>query len=274
MPTFTASDGTTLVFSRWGSPLDTPAVVVPGGPARGVEYLEDLAGVAHQRALVVLHPRGTPSSGGTSRGWWHDATDVIDLLDALRLDAADLVAHSAGTRVALATAVQFPARVRSLTLITPAASWLTGGPHDGVAIGLARHDSDVSAALVAMQRIPASGQADFDRHRVEEAPAGYAQWGPRERAHAELGAWAWDAAATFFTNVPDDAAARVRAARLPRTWVISGREDILSGREPVRAYAEALGAVLREIDGSGHYPWVEQPAAFRAFLIEALRAGH
>ncbi|WP_218683114.1 alpha/beta fold hydrolase, partial [Microbacterium sp. BF1] len=41
------------------------------------------------------------------------------------LESIDLVAHSAGTRLALATATQFPDRVRSMALITPPATWLT-----------------------------------------------------------------------------------------------------------------------------------------------------
>lgn len=78
-----------------------PVIVLPGGPCRGPEYLSDLAGLDSTRRRVVLHPRGTPRSGGLSRGWWQDADDVAALVDALGMDAAHLIAHSAGTRLAL-----------------------------------------------------------------------------------------------------------------------------------------------------------------------------
>ncbi|WP_308289698.1 alpha/beta hydrolase, partial [Microbacterium sp. BF1] len=111
--------------STIGNATGEPAIVLPGGPCRGPEYLGDFAGLGNDRSLVVLHPRGTPRSGGLSRGWWADAADVITLADALGLESIDLVAHSAGTRLALATATQFPDRVRSMALITPPATWLT-----------------------------------------------------------------------------------------------------------------------------------------------------
>ncbi|MDC7802968.1 alpha/beta hydrolase [Sphingomonas sp. BLCC-B65] len=60
-----------------------------------------IAGIGESARVVVLHPRGTTRSGGLSRGWWTDADDVVPLLDALHLPAASVLAHSAGTRLAL-----------------------------------------------------------------------------------------------------------------------------------------------------------------------------
>lgn len=270
MSTLTSTDGTRIVFSWIGAPAPDPAVFVPGGPARGVEYLADLARDDESRAVAVLHPRGTPTTGSLSRGWWTDADDLIALLDRLGLASADIVAHSAGTRLALAAAARYPHRVRSLTLITPSASWFTTVEHDGAAIARARGDGVIDAAVLALRAETAAGQVAFDRRRAASDPAGYAHWGARERAHATAGAWAWDAAAAWFRDVPADAADRIRAAVPARVTVISGRDDILSGREPVRAYAAALNARLDEIEGCGHYPWVEQPAAFRHALSTAL----
>ncbi len=270
MSTLTATDGTRIVFSWIGAPAPDPAVFVPGGPGRGVEYLEDLARDERSRAVAVLHPRGTPTTGSLSRGWWRDADDLIALLDRLGLASADVVAHSAGTRLALAAAARYPSRVRSLTLITPAATWLTTVEHDGAALGRARGDGAIDAAVLALGAEAAPGQVGFERRRAASDPAGYAHWGTRERAHATTGAWAWDAAAAWFRDIPDDAADRILAAIPSRVTVISGRDDILSGREPVRAYAAALHARLEEIESCGHYPWVEQPAAFRRALAAAL----
>lgn len=115
MPTLRTSDGSPLVFTRLGALGTDPVIVVPGGPCRGVEHLEDLAGALDDRGAVVVHPRGTPTSGGRSHGRWNDADDVIALLDALSLPSADIVAHSAGTRLALAAAVRFgPRGVRAV----------------------------------------------------------------------------------------------------------------------------------------------------------------
>ncbi|MDF2990353.1 MAG: alpha/beta hydrolase fold protein [Microbacterium sp.] len=251
-----------FAISRIGSADGEPAIVLPGGPCRGVEYLGDLAGLGDDRALVVLHPRGTPTSGGLSRGWWADADDVVLLLDALGLDTADLVGHSAGTRLALAAAARFPGRVRSLTLITPPAVWLTGTRSD---VGeLAREaEPAVRAGFDALSENDARSTAEFRRQFLRQAPATYAHWGTAENAHARVGAVDLDAAHAWFRDIPADAVERIRADVSAPTLVVAGDRDLLTGVAPVRAYAEALGARLTMLEDCGHYPWVEQPDAFR-----------
>ena len=71
------------------------------------------------------------------------------------------------------------------------------------------------------------------------------------------------AASAWFTDIPADASQLIREASMPPTFVLGGALDILTGVEPVRAYANALGAELTFIERCGHYPWIEQPAAFR-----------
>jgi len=239
-----------------------PVIVLPGGPCRGPEYLSDLAGLDSTRRLVVLHPRGTPRSGGLSRGWWQDADDVAALADALGMDTAHLIAHSAGTRLALAVATRHPHLVRSLTLVTPPASWLTGTAHDGASIALDRTDPAVAEALRALeQEDPATDDA-FRQAFQRQAPATYAHWTEIERAHAQLGAVSLASAMAWFDGIPADAAERIRAAPIPPTLVIGGSLDYLTGVKPVVDYAAVLGARLAMIEDCGHYPWIEQPEAF------------
>jgi pimeloyl-ACP methyl ester carboxylesterase len=266
--TFTTSDGTQLAFHRIGDSADgvSPALFVPGGPLRGAEYLEDLAGVGADRPIVVLHPRGTPTIGGASRGFWRDADDLVELADALGLAEFDLVAHSAGTRLALAALARHGERIRTLALVTPAAAWFVDVDRDSLEIGRARRDPLVDAALDSLVGEDPVDQAGFDRAREIEGPAGYAAWNERERAHAAVGDWSLASIGGWFSDVPEDAVARILAAPRHPTLVIAGDQDILVGVRTVEAYAAALGADLVMLDACGHYPWVEQPAAFRAAL--------
>ncbi|GAA1509564.1 pimeloyl-ACP methyl ester carboxylesterase [Agromyces terreus] len=268
MQTFPAADGTELAFSILGGDRTerAPTLVVPGGPCRGVDYLEDLAGIADIRPLAVLHPRGTPTSGGRSRGWWADADDLIALADHLGLERFDVIGHSAGTRLVLAASARFPDRLRRSALVTPAAAWLTDAAWDGAAIGGRRGDPAVILALESLTGPQPVDQRQWDRARALEAPAGYAAWTDRERAHSMVGGWDLAAVEAWFTGVPDDATARILAAPRIPALVVGGAGDILSGVAPVEAYAAALGADLRMIPECGHYPWVEQPAAFREAL--------
>ena len=262
--------GTTVAVTRIGHTSTDPTIVLPGGPCRGPEYLEDLAGLGDTHAFAVLHPRGTPLSGGLSRGWWSDADDVIALADALELSQVDLIAHSAGTRLALATAVRYPDRVASMALITPPASWLTDTPYDGAPIADIRTDAAFIDAMTSLEQDQPDTEEAFRKTFLRQAPATYAQWTAHEKAHAAVGAMSLAAAGAWFTDIPVDAAARIRSAELPPTLVIGGAEDLLTGVQPVVAYAQALGADLSMIDDCGHYPWVEQPGAFSRLVDEWL----
>lgn len=269
MQSFEARDGRPIAYHLIGSSTgEAPALVVPGGPCRGVDYLEDLAGAADAagRTLAVLHPRGTPTTGGLSRGWWTDADDLVDLADHLGLDTVDVVAHSAGTRLALATWARTPERVASLALVTPAAAWFTDAPRDSIEIGRRRNDPLVDRALGSLTGPDPRDQAEFERSRETEGPAGYARWTDREQQHAAVGAWSLAAVDAYFTGIPDDAVEQVGSAPARPALVIAGDEDILVGVRTVEAYAEAIGAELRWLEGCGHYPWVEQPDEFRSAL--------
>lgn len=256
-----------VAISRIGDARGEPIVVIPGGPCRGPEYLGDLAGIGDIRPLVIVHPRGTPRSGGLSRGWWADADDVVAVIDALGLRAADLIAHSAGTRLALATAARFPGRIRSMALVTPPASWLTGAAYDGDLLPADRDDPIIGAAISSLAAED-DGDSDEEFRRVflRQAPASYAHWTPTEQKHATVGAMSAAAAAAWFDGIPDDVSAQILAAPLPPALVVGGDRDLLTGVRPVVDYAAALGTDATLIADCGHYPWVEQPAAFRRVI--------
>lgn len=262
-----------FAVSAFGSPDAPPLVVLPGGPCRDPEYLEDLAGIGESAHVIVLHPRGTTRSGGLSRGWWTDADDVVALLDALNLPSAPVLAHSAGTRLALATATRYPGRITSLALITPPATWLSGSASDLAAIGASRAEPEVVTALAALGEDAATTDAGFIEQFQRQAPAGYAKWTERERGHARVGRVSLAAASAWFHDIPGCAAERILAASLPPTTVIAGDADLLTGVQPVADYAVALGAGLIVLAACGHYPWVEQPEAFREAIIAWLSRG-
>jgi pimeloyl-ACP methyl ester carboxylesterase len=261
-----SDDGTRVAVQIVGAVSGPPVIVLPGGPCRSPEYLEDLAGLAAVRPLAVLHPRGTPATGTLPRGWWADAADVVAAADALGLEQADLLAHSAGAQLALATAAQYPGRVRSLLLVTPALAWLTDTDHDGAAIAARRTEPVIARAMASMAGPAPEDEARFQEQSPVQRPAGYARWTRREQAHSPVGSTSMAAQAAWSRGIPEDAADRIRRAALPPTLAIGGTEDILVGDAPVRAGARALGTRLEMIEDCGHYPWVEQPDAFRRLV--------
>ncbi|KFF58725.1 hypothetical protein JF66_16440 [Cryobacterium sp. MLB-32] len=274
MPRYDSSDGSTLYYEDIpGTGKAIPVILLAGGAARHPSYLGDLAGLGEEHRLVVPHLRGvglTEAPSDPQRGsWWSQAADVEQLRIHLGLDRVTLVAHSAGTRLAIAYAAQFPRNVAALVLITPPAGYLVDEPTDvPTLIDRRRSKPDFDRAILALRVGPAtSNEDDFTAWQRGSAAAGYATWNETEREHAQLGRWSRAAATAYFSvDPPHDLAARLLEMTAP-VLVIAGAQDCLVGCEPVKALARMLPAGHSvTIEECGHYPWVEQPAAFRRVL--------
>jgi pimeloyl-ACP methyl ester carboxylesterase len=262
-----------------GGDSASPLIVLAGGAARHPEYLGDLAGLSRHHQLLAPHLRGVGRSSAadiSDRGsWWHQARDIDRLRTSLDLNRCAVVAHSAGTRLAIAYAAQYPGRLSALVLITPPASYLVDVPSDAPALTAARMaEPTFAAAASAMDAGPdTSSDETFNAWQQAIAPLCYATWNETAQEHARTGRSALAAARAFLAgDPPPDLTGRLRDVRAP-VLVIAGAQDVLTGTGPVVAVAglfpDGRAAV---IEHCGHIPWVEQPAAFREILDPFLSA--
>jgi pimeloyl-ACP methyl ester carboxylesterase len=112
-----ATNGTTLHVRLGGS---GPAVVLLHGYGETGDMWSPLAAkLAATHMVIVPDLRGMglsarPVGGYDKKTQGHD---VAGLLDALRIEKADLVTHDIGNMVGYAFAAEYPARVRRLVLI-------------------------------------------------------------------------------------------------------------------------------------------------------------
>ncbi len=112
-----ASNGTTLCVRVGGT---GPAVVLLHGFGETGDMWSPLAAkLAANHTVIVPDLRGMglsarPSGGYDKKTQGHD---VAGVLDALRIDQADLVTHDIGNMVGYAFAAEYPARVRHFVLI-------------------------------------------------------------------------------------------------------------------------------------------------------------
>lgn len=260
MPTYAALDGTRLYYEESGT--GRTLVVLSGGGGRHPSYLRDLAGLPGHR--ITPHLRGVGESTVPPLPYWEQAHDVEALRTHLGLEKLDVVAHSAGTRLAMAHAAQYPDSVASMLLITPPSAHLTDAEQDQDEIAAARADDHTfQAAVKAMERQPRT-QEEFDEWLLEVAPAMYAAWTPREQAHATEGRTLLETVRTFLgVTLPTDFTERLGRTRA-RVRIIAGAKDYSTGLAPVLAAATLFtDSDTVVIDDCGHYPWVEQPEAFR-----------
>ncbi len=281
MTSFSSYDGTRLAYTESGS--GPRLVCLPGGPGRASAYLEDLGGLEEERTLVLLDTRGTghselPADPATMR-FDRLAEDVEALREHLGEEQLDLLGHSAGSIVAQAYAARFPDRVRSLALVTPSDRLQGGDRGDVAGIRASRADepwyADAAEAQEALADAPPAQQQALVR---ATRPFFYGRWDQRTQAHAatadrqtskraELGF----GVGTEQVDVPAMLSA-LAALQVP-VLVVGGERDALTGLDSVaRVAASFARAETVVLPRAGHFPWVDEPEAFRDAVSGFLRA--
>jgi len=281
--TYPGFDGAQLHYDEFYRGDDVtgalPLITLAGGAASDPRYLGDLAGLDREQRLIVLHLRGVGRSPlpGTveAASFWRQADDIERLRIHLGLDQLRLLGHSAGTRLAISYAAQFPERVAAMVLVTPPSGYLVDVPSDTEAlIDKRRGEPAFDAALAAWEAGPeATDDAAFNAWQSRVAPLGYAAWTATEQAQAALG-WTSFAAnrAYFSVDPPPDLADRLGKVAAPVLVIAGGQDCSVGAAQPV-ALAEVFPAgTAVTIDRCGHAPWVEQPAAFRRAVDRFLNA--
>jgi proline iminopeptidase len=282
MPLFPAADGTQLAYTEVGD--GPPLLCLPGGPGRAAVYLEDLGGLAQERTLVRLDSRGTgmsevPADPSTLR-FDRLADDVEALREHLSLEQADVLGHSAGSLVAQVWASRHPARVRSLVLVTPVAGLQGGTRSDVAAIRAARSGEPWYADAAEADAALAAGAAPAQQQALVRAtrPFFYGRWDERTQEHAasadrQSNRRAEDGFGAGAERV--DVAglvAGLRAVEAP-VLVLGGERDGVTGVDAVREVAASFPAAQSVVvPGAGHFPWVDEPAAFRTAVAGFLAA--
>ena len=273
-------DGTRLAVHTLGS--GPPLVCVPGGPGRASAYLEDLAGLAEVRTLVQPDNRGTglselPADPATLRAD-RLAADVEAVRLDLGLDRAAVLGHSAGSVVAQLWAAASPEAVAALVLVTPSGRLQGIGQPDVEEIRQRRAGEpwydDAAAAAADL----ADGVRGVSRTVAQRAlrPFYYGRWTEREQAHAasadrqmspraELG---------FAAGLEGETLARALEGLGSVTapvLVVAGERDGVTGVAAAEAVAAAFPtARLAVLPRAGHFPWVDEPVAFRQAVAEFL----
>ena len=134
-------DGTVIAVEVVGEP-DAVPVLFCHGLADSRLSVQWFARAASELGLRLVAP-DRPGIGGTDPRQLSQVADWVEdaalVLDALRVESADLFGVSAGGPYAAACAAALPGRVRSLTLVSPlgAPGWSTRGMAPGERASLA-----------------------------------------------------------------------------------------------------------------------------------------
>ena len=258
-------------------------VAHPGGPGTGAAFLGDLAGLDEVATVVWLDPRGIGGSSAPADASAYILADYAADVDALRqhlgLERIGLLGFSHGGMVAMRYGIDHPDRLTRLVLLDTAPA-LDAAALERVTAAMDRRAGEPWYAkvrpLLDSDEVETSDQAAMANmlailpmyfHRWDETARRFA--GTLEGAgfHARCqAAWAEEEATMDL---------RPELGRITSpTLVVAGEDDFICDVVSAREMAEAIpDARLATIPEAGHFPWVEQPAAFRAALDPFLKGG-
>ncbi len=177
------------------------------------------------------------------------AADAVGLMDSLGLEDAHVVGASMGGQIAQTMAIEFPARVRSLTsMMTTTGDKSVGqvAPEIlrevfGTPVGETREEV-IQHRVKAMRAVGSPGFPSIESEVAARAALAY------DRSHDPVGI----ARQAIATVASGDRTMRLRGLQLP-TLVIHGLADRMCDVSGGRATAEAIpGAELVLIEGMGH----------------------
>jgi pimeloyl-ACP methyl ester carboxylesterase len=249
-----------LHVTRWGDATRPHAVLVHGSLTWGTATFTSQRPLADRYHLLVPDRFGYGDSpdavGDYPSDYRQDAAGVADLLGA----GAHLVGHSYGGVVALLAAAEQPDRVRSLTLIEPAA-----------------HQGAIEHPLVADAVHEMRAVMDEARQRSADDYLRLAF--PADEPRPDPPEWLRRAAASALHELPAWLAPlpleKVAEGNYPRlvlsgAWDVAAPEHLPSTAAALglvaRTVADAIGAEWREVPGAAHDVHRERPELLNGLL--------
>jgi proline iminopeptidase len=257
--------GVTLFERRVGE--GTPTVVLHGGPGAHHDYLlPGFDALARGRTLVYYDQRG----GGRSAvprevpvGWTEQVADLEALRCCWGFERLTLAGYSWGGLLALLYALEHPARVERLALVSPAPAWREARQRFDAAFSERNLDPDLQATRRALRE---SGLREsdpelyqqrvfelsvtpyfFDRERVRDLTP----FRVTGRTQQEV----WQSLGDF------DLRPRLAELAVP-ALVMHGEHDPIAIADAA-VVADGLGTPLHRLPRCGHVPYVE---AFEEFV--------
>lgn len=243
-----------------------PTVILHGGPGAHHDYLlPGFDALARGRELIYYDQRGggrSAVSRETPVGWREQVADLEELRGAWGLERLTLAGYSWGGLLALLYAVEFPERVASLALVSPAPAWREARleferrfAERNLAPGLQRERAVLRESglrerdpLAYAQRLFELSVAPYfsDPSRARELTPFRVTGRTQQEVWSSLG----------------DFDLRPAIARLSIPTLVMHGEDDPIPLAAARSVADLLRAEFHPLPHCGHVPYVEAPEEF------------
>jgi pimeloyl-ACP methyl ester carboxylesterase/predicted glycosyltransferase len=263
-------DGVKLYYEVYGSGTPTVLLLPTWSIVHSRHWKMQIPYLSRHCRVITFDGRGNGRSDRPAAGYGERefAADALAVMDATATEHAVIVSLSLGAQRALLLAAEHPGRVTGAVFIGPAvpfAALAGASPDDGWDAEL---DTD-------------EGWAKYNRHYWLRDYRGFLEFffaqmfsEPHSTKPIE-DCVGWGLATTAQTLIAAEAGALdegtvrdlCRRVRCP-VLVIQGTDDQITGPESGAALAEATGADLVLLEGSGHGPHVRDPVQVNLLLRE------
>ena len=269
---FVNIDGMNIHYQLFGS--GEPVMVLLHGFGASYFSWREVIGPLSEIGQVLVYDR--PAFGLTERViekessaknyYKFDYQDdlLINLLDALEIDQAILIGHSAGGNVSLLTALEYPERVQGLIFID-AAIFTRGGTPNILKLLFSLPQYQRIGPLLARAFIRMGENILFSAWHNPDLITAEIVEGYKKPTRVEN----WDRAFWEFIQATElmDLSLYLYKINIP-VLVISGREDRIVPVEDSIRLAEVINKTeLRIIEDCGHIPHEETPVQFLEVVI-------
>ena len=263
-------------------------VVSPPGWGTGSLYLQrGLAPLEQDNTLLFIDPRGSGKSARPTDAAKMSGADMADDIEHLRqylgLATIRVLGHSDGASIALDYAERYPTSAAKLLFVDGDTKGESENDHEEgqeerIMVRISQDPRYKEAAAAMRRQRPPKDDDDFAASMKIELPAYFADPGKNLATFAATNegatpsSWAVMAQSNADRKYDwhqEERLGLVKAA----TLVIVGKQDWVCPVLMAQHVASGIaGAKLVVIDGSGHFPWIEQPKVFfqsvEAFLAQ------
>jgi proline iminopeptidase len=257
--------GVELFVRRIGS--GPPVVVLHGGPGAHHDYLlPGFDALADRRELIYYDQRGggrSPVGRDVPVGWTEHVADLETLREDWGLDRLTIAGYSWGGLLALLYALDHPASVARLALVSPAPSWRAARERFEARFGQRNLDP---AFQEARRKLRESGLRDrdpesFQRRIFELSVAPYFHDPERARDLTPFRVTGRTQQEVWASLGDFDLRERLPTLRGIPSLVLHGEDDAIP-IEAARTTAQLIGAEFHPVPRCGHVPYVEAHEEF------------
>jgi proline iminopeptidase len=265
-------DGGVLRGHRGGD--GAPALLLHGGPAVP-DYMGECARVLDGLFSTIRYTqRGTPPShAGPPYSIESHIADALSVLDHFGLERAWAIGNSWGGHLALHLLVAHPDRLLGVLCVDPLGTdgGIFGEFDENLRRAMRKEEATKIKEVEDRRRAGEVSEAELVERFATIWPPFFASPDKAIPPPARVGVQASIDTNGSLTEhfARGTLAAGLPAARLPALFV-HGEDDPLPVRSSTATAALIPGARVETIPDCGHFPWLEQPQAFRAAVERLL----